>query len=65
MRKNCRKFSAHSGIKEIDHSSYNNSYYNCRGPHDIDRLRELKGGGCKGKVKSNIHPRTSHEGPVG
>jgi len=53
---------------KIDHTSYDNSYYNCRGPHDIDMLRELKGG-CKGKGKckgkDKVHPRTGHEGPKG
>ena len=72
MRRNCSKFHVHSGIKKkVDHASYNNSFYNCRGPHYIERLRELKGGGCKGKGKDkgkgkgNVHPRAGHEGPKG
>jgi hypothetical protein len=53
--------------KKVYHASYNNSFYNCRGPHYIDRLRELKGEGCKGKgkCKGNVHPRAGHEGPKG
>jgi hypothetical protein len=49
--------------KVADYSSYKNSYHNCRGLHDINRLRELKGGGCKGK--DNVHPRTGHESSKG